>query len=179
MDAREVRDIVVAWLTLTVAFTILIAKLDPYMWIFALPISAVLVGVSFVGHEMAHRYVAIAEGNTARFVVWPMGLAIALITSLIGFLFAAPGYTMVSRLTLLSVASGPITNLSLSIIALVASKLTGSWVLYSAARLNAWLALFNLIPLGGLDGAKIMRMNSGVWLGLFLSSAIILLLTEF
>ena len=179
MDARELRDIAVAWLSLTIAFTILMARFNPAVWPIAFPVSAVLVGVSFISHEMAHRYVAIAEGSTARFVVWPMGLAIALVTSLVGFLFAAPGYTMVSRLTLMSVASGPITNMALSTAALIASKLTGSWILEAAARLNAWLALFNLIPLGGLDGAKILRISSGVWLTLFITSAVLLLLAGF
>ena len=159
-----------AWAALTVAFTILIAGLNPAHWRWALPVSAVLVAVSFIGHEMAHRFVAIAEGGSARFVAWPLGLAIALVTSLAGFLFAAPGYTYVTRLTLLSVAGGPITNLALALIADVAASATGSWVLQAAARLNAWLALFNLIPLGGLDGAKLLRMDRRVWLGLFAAS---------
>jgi Zn-dependent protease len=32
------------------------------------------------------------------------------------------------------------------------------------ARINIWLALFNLIPFGPLDGAKILKWNKGIWL---------------
>jgi len=32
------------------------------------------------------------------------------------------------------------------------------------AYINTWLALFNLIPFGPLDGAKIFRWNKGLWL---------------
>jgi Zn-dependent protease len=32
------------------------------------------------------------------------------------------------------------------------------------ARINTWLALFNLIPFGPLDGAKILKWSKGIWL---------------
>jgi Zn-dependent protease len=32
------------------------------------------------------------------------------------------------------------------------------------AQINTWLAIFNLIPFGPLDGAKIFQWNKGAWL---------------
>ena len=45
------------------------------------------------------------------------------------------------------------------------SNITYLTLLFSlGARINTWLAVFNLIPFGPLDGAKIFRWHKGVWL---------------
>jgi Zn-dependent protease len=36
--------------------------------------------------------------------------------------------------------------------------------LLMGAAVNAWLAVFNMLPFDPLDGAKVMRWNKGVWL---------------
>ena len=35
------------------------------------------------------------------------------------------------------------------------------------ASLNSFLALFNLIPIGPLDGGKILMWNKGIWIAMF------------
>jgi Zn-dependent protease len=84
--------------------------------------------------------------------------------SFVGFIFAAPGavYTYGNRnqrqQMLISVA-GPITNIVLALIFYVVPGQVGSY----GFQINAWLALFNMIPAGGLDGESVYRYNKMVF----------------
>ena len=50
-------------------------------------------------------------------------------------------------------------------------------VLFFAAYINSFMALFNLIPFGVLDGFKIFSLNKMVWAAAFIPSAILTGLT--
>jgi Zn-dependent protease len=50
-----------------------------------------------------------------------------------------------------------------------------SSISYYVSYINVFLALFNLIPFGPLDGLKIYRWKKGIW-GLLIGLDIILLL---
>ena len=45
--------------------------------------------------------------------------------------------------------------------------------------INASLALFNLIPIGIFDGAKIIKWNKMVWLAAVIAAGILYLITVF
>ena len=137
----------------------------------------VAVSVAFVFHELGHRLIARRLGYYAEYSMWPMGLMIALGFSLFGFVFAAPGAVMIyprgtslgtsglnrQRMGLISLA-GPSTNIGLAILFLVLDVIQPALLFTLGAQINTWLALFNLIPFGPLDGAKILRWNKGIWL---------------
>jgi Zn-dependent protease len=102
---------------------------------------------------------------------------VALGFSLFGFIFAAPGAVMIyPRATILGTASlsrqkiglislaGPATNIGLAVVFLVLDFIQPALLFTLGARINTWLALFNLIPFGPLDGAKILIWNKGIWL---------------
>ncbi len=61
--------------------------------IVAVAATAALTG--FVLHEMAHKIVAQRRGYWAEFRYSMIGLAISVFTAIFGFLFAAPGATVV------------------------------------------------------------------------------------
>jgi Zn-dependent protease len=125
---------------------------------------------------MGHRFVARRFDCFAEYAMWPTGLIIALACSLFGFVFAAPGAVMIypradiwgrSSLTrekagLISIA-GPAMNICLAVIFLVLNMAQPTLLFTLGAQVNTWLAIFNLIPLGPLDGAKILRWNKGAW----------------
>ena len=46
-------------------------------------------------------------------------------------------------------------------------------------EINAWLAFFNLIPWGNFDGFKVFQWNKKVWIGVFIGSIVLYLLTYF
>jgi len=107
----------------------------------------------------------------------PKGLMVALGFSLFGFIFAAPGAVMIypkaaawgtgnldrQKVGLISVA-GPTTNIGLAVLFLVLDIIQPTLLFTLGAQINIWLALFNLIPFGPLDGAKILKWSKGIWL---------------
>ncbi|MFO7773178.1 MAG: DUF951 family protein [Dehalococcoidia bacterium] len=52
----------------------------------------------------------------------------------------------------------------LAVVFLALDTVRPSFLFTLGAYVNTWLALFNLIPFGPLDGAKIFRWNKGIWL---------------
>ena len=195
MRANELRDLVVSALLLAVAFGIafsggLEAFSEPRGLVEAILIALIGVSLGFVLHEIAHRLVARRYGFFAEYVMWPAGLLIALAGSLFGFIFAAPGAVMIhprmdaggvafptkEKSGIISVA-GPVMNIGLAIVFLILDQIRPALIFSLGSLVNAWLATFNLIPLGPLDGTKILAWSKGVW-ALLLVLAIALLVTR-
>jgi Zn-dependent protease len=183
----EIRDIIIAWLALGVAFSFALAGGGFTLFassfsisdvFYLIGISLVTVGTGFVFHELSHKFVAQRYGYWAEFRMWPMGLVLALVTSLIGIIFAAPGATYISGTNIslgengrISVA-GPLTNVAIAILFSPFLLLDSSSLLWAVGfigvRINVFLALFNLLPLGPLDGAKVFRWSKPVWIMVFI-----------
>jgi Zn-dependent protease len=182
MKANELRDLVISAVLLAVAFGIALSGgFSPSLpdrsdLLKAILMALVGVSLGFVLHEMGHRFLARRFGCHAEYVMWPAGLIIALVGSLIGIVFAAPGAVVIypqrdalgeialtkERLGLISIA-GPVMNISLALVFLVL-YLAKPYLLFSlGAQVNSWLAVFNLIPLGPFDGAKILEWNKAAW----------------
>lgn len=136
---------------------------------------------AFLLHEIGHKIAANHYGYPASFSYSRNGLIMAAVISiLLGVLIAAPGAVMIygypskKQNGIISLA-GPLTNLIISIISfivfigvLVLASLLGLpgllvrifWVIFS---INIIIGAFNLIPIGVLDGAKILRWNKVVY----------------
>ncbi len=180
----ELKDILLALGVLTLSFWILMSRgvffNGNYGVLFLTLITAFLsVLIAFFLHEMAHKYVAIKYGYPAAFKAWKMGLLIAFFSSFIGFLFAAPGavyiygFPSVKENGKIS-AAGPTTNLiagfSLLAGALLIQNSLIVQILLQIAYLNFFLAFFNLLPIGPMDGLKILRWNLPIYAFLFVLS---------
>ncbi len=181
--SSEVRDLIIAFIVISFCFTIVNVGKDINAILSFLPIVMVGVGAGFILHELGHKFVSMKYGYWAEFKLWPEGLIFALITSFFGFVFAAPGavYTYANYMTdeingRISIA-GPIVNIILALIFLAiatsvyASALSSSGTallifLISAVgySVNSFLAVFNLLPIGNLDGSKVLRWNIGIWI---------------
>ncbi len=126
---------------------------------------------AFLVHELAHKFLAQYYGSWAEFRTQMSGLLITAISALpiMPFKFIAPGAVMVAlsdrkkfgRVALI----GPVTNLVMGFSFLLLSYFYSSYSPYFAtgASFNGWIAMFNLIPLGVLDGQKILDWNKLVW----------------
>jgi Zn-dependent protease len=155
-----------------------------FTFIITLGISALTVGISFLLHELMHKYMSQKYRLWAEFRAFYPGLWFALVGSLFGFIFAAPGavisrsYQPLSRGKRGKISlAGPLTNIILSFLFfpgawLVTSGYLGLFFRYGLT-INSLLAAFNLIPAGPFDGREVYLWNKPVY---FVALAIALLL---
>jgi len=66
--------------------------------------------------------------------------------------------------------AGPVTNIILSILCIIIAAFGPSLFLI-VAFINAFLAVFNLIPFGIMDGLKVFRWNKIFWATAFTTAA--------
>ena len=203
-SAHEIRDIVIAWLGLGIAFSLAntgglingfsgqVVVLDGDQRIVFSALDVVLLslatlGAGFVLHELMHKFTSERYGFQAEFKMWPQGLVLALVLSAFsGFVFAAPGATYIDGYGIktrengiISIA-GPLTNIVIAFIFLPLIFLNGgSPYLFEAGYLgsyiNFFLAAFNMLPIMPLDGAKVWRWNKLIWIAVFGPLAVLLL----
>lgn len=189
--ARELRDLTVAWIALGVAFSVFFLRylgvpILPYpaealsspLFVRLFLISLTTVGVGFLLHELAHKVVAVRFGQVAAFRAdYPM-LALAVGAAFAGFIFAAPGAVhhqgyITERENGLIAVAGPVTNVLLVAVFLPLAFLGG--LAGQAGQLgviiNAFLAAFNMIPFGPLDGRKVVSWSKVVFLLTFAGTA--------
>lgn len=178
MDSREVRDLLAAWLALGAAFTLFFGGGQRALQSDALPTlvvaSFLTAGLGFLAHELAHKVVAQRFGQVARFRADYGMLAFAVLSGLAGFLFAAPGAVQhAGRITKrqhgLIALAGPAANVAL-VVAFAPLLLVGgpvSAVGGLGVLVNAFLAGFNMIPFGPLDGRTVLDWSYAVFAGAF------------
>jgi len=188
-SATELAHLTIAFFVLTLDFVLLYGGLT----VFDTPTELLLIGIAaaaaltgFVAHEMAHKVSAQRRGYWAEFRLSVLGLLVSVVTAAIGFLFAAPGATMIggeadsADMGQISLA-GPATNFALGLAFLGGAFAVGdvpggdllSGILLFLAFVNAWFAAFNMIPIGPLDGAKVFRWSGAIWTVSFLAFAVL------
>ncbi|WP_336025321.1 metalloprotease [Halobellus salinisoli] len=175
-SSQELRDLGVAWVALGVAFAIFFAGggqravtaiLDGGV-VGPVLLSLLTAGVGFLLHEVAHKVVAVRFGQIAEFRADYGMLFLAVVSSLAGFIFAAPGAVyhrgrLTPREHGLIALAGPATNVALAVLFLplfFVGILAGSEFLALAGSrglmINLFLAAFNMLPFGPLDGKTVL-----------------------
>jgi Zn-dependent protease len=197
---RELKDLLIAWLALGVAFAIflnrdLLTQLlggqspDVGAIVAAIVLSLLTAGVGFLFHELAHKVVAIRFGQVAEFRADYNMLFLAVLGALAGFLFAAPGAVhhrgrITERENGLIALAGPVTNVALALVfvvpLLVALFGVSSTLVFQIGALgvsiNLLLAGFNMIPFGPLDGTKVLAWNKLVYAAVAVPTVLVALL---
>ena len=195
--SEELKDIIVADIVLVVAFSLALsggvaniisggASVGSFLLL--LPIAALAVTLSFVLHELMHKFVAQHYGAVAGFRYSASGLVITLLTGAFGFLLGIPGATMIyaSRFTkrengIVSLA-GPLTNFAVFVVFFALLQLlnpASDSYLYLALTytifISILLAFFNMLPISPLDGSKILAWNRPVYV-LVIGALLVLIL---
>jgi Zn-dependent protease len=190
---RELMDIVISLVVLSLGFSISMAGrgiVGGIRWdlvVAYLPLTAFVLFFAFIGHELAHRQVARRLGYIAMYQADYNFLPLAVILPLLfGFVFAAPGAVVISPFRLhghgderrdvfFISAAGPLTNIAFAAAgaALMTALRSEIWRFF--AYINAWLALFNLLPIKPLDGYNMIRANPVLWLPVIAVAALLVL----
>jgi Zn-dependent protease len=146
-------------------------------WFFTVVAFTVILTASFFMHEIAHKVTAQRRGLWAEFRLTLWGAVLTLISVITPFFkLISPGAVMISgparsdEIGKISIA-GPAVNLVLATVLLGAAFAWSSPMLFLGAFFNAWIALFNLIPFGILDGYKIFSWDKKIWALAFAASA--------
>jgi Zn-dependent protease len=195
--AKEIEDLVIADIVLTFSFSLfMIGGLTsllsyPSLLIYFLPMSFIAVSLSFVLHELLHKFVAQHFGAVAAFRTSVNGLVITLASSLLGFMIGIPGATVIysNRFTkeeegYVSLA-GPLTNFVIFAVFFAAGLLLYKNFLSSIPSIfdpsallhlpylenvlsmtlfiSIWLAFYNMLPIYPLDGSKVLRWNKVIY----------------
>ncbi len=186
---KEIHDILKSTLALGLIFSIsqssLFDGLSNHFILRYIQIT-IIVGLSFIPHELMHKFTAMKYGAWAQYEMWKKGLMFALFFALaFGFIFAAPGAVMIYthyrdqqgmvhnvRLTKRQngfiASAGVVANLVIAgaFIILAPENAIAQSIIY----INLILAMFNLLPIPPLDGSKVIWWSIPVWAILFVSS---------
>jgi Zn-dependent protease len=189
---KEFKDLFTAWLFVSFAFAIArtvdkgitFASFFSTEFLLFMLISAVTVGLAFLLHELAHKVVAQRYKCWAEFRADLTMLTLGVLMSFLGVVFIAPGAVMIfgnidyKQNGKISMA-GPLTNIILAILLtpllfINFSSTILKTIIDSGYLINAWLALFNMIPLWNFDGAKIYTWNRKVFYTMIIVSAFLI-----
>lgn len=185
MRFEEARDLLISAIAISIAFSIALlggiskiikTSISDFLSIFTF--SLISVSLGFILHEIGHRNVARKFGCYSEYKMWINGLILAILLSFFGFVFAAPGAVVIhpridlwgrtvpltkKKNGMISVA-GSVMNIIISAIFLALFLIYNLPIFYYGSKINAWLAIFNLIPIPPLDGFKVLIWNKSVWL---------------
>lgn len=182
----EIRDIIISVIALIIIFS-----WRPFpsfgLNLDIVPYVVIIVIIAFLMHEMAHKFMARKFNMVAFYKMWPQGILFGLIFMILGLRFVAPGAVIVHpykfgrwgfRRPKPEIASGEMGLIALAgpainlFFAMMFSLFNG-FLFQQLVFINAWLALFNLLPIPPLDGSKIIIWKPWLW-GFCLAIALIL-----
>jgi Zn-dependent protease len=179
---KEVKHIsIAAGLVIGIGFSMALYSFN-WGWI-VMAAFAVVITVSFLIHEIAHKIMAQQAGMWAEFRLTTWGAVLTLVSVFLPFKMIAPGAMMIGGqspsakdMVKISVA-GVITNMIFAAtflglaFGLPISEYSG--MLFFSGYINSFMALFNLVPFGVLDGYKLFLLNKTVWAIAFIPSVIL------
>jgi len=153
-----------------------------------LAVAAVIFSAGFILHELAHKYVAQGYGLWAEFRLNMTGVILTALSIVSPIKFIAPGAVVISGVAEKdrigrTAFAGPLVNVVITVGLLIFLPVLRESILYLpilfGAGINAFLALFNLIPFSVFDGRKVYYWNRSYWVTLFLVSLALTIYTNF
>ena len=190
-STAEIRDIAAAIGVLSVAFYLIFYVRDARGVLYYAVLAALSVLAGFFVHEMSHKAVARMYGCWAEFRADYRMLGFALLMSVFGFLFAAPGAVLImgnigprenGKISL----AGPASNLLVALACLPFWMFsmpgvsdTAVNIAYGIYFFSVFLGAFNMIPIMPFDGAKIWRWNKAIYIVTLLCAGLMLFIAYY
>ena len=140
-------------------------------WI-AIAAAVLFFTAGFIIHELTHKAVAQRYGLWAEFRLDLFGAVLTALSAVSPLKIIAPGAVVIAGQTTpdrvgRTAAAGPATNILLAALLLALGQVIHTVGLkeatFAGAAINAFMALFNLLPFGVLDGLKVFRWNKATW----------------
>ena len=167
---KEIEDLVIS----TVAVALIFSSFNLEI----LPVTILIVIAVFISHELAHKFVAQHYGMWSEFRMTAMGYYLSAMAILFSLPIFGTGVVYTSGTSNTehdgkTNLAGPLTNFviasALAIIAITLALLKVPIIVIGlllryGIQLNAFLGLFNMIPLQPFDGATIRFWNNKVWI---------------
>lgn len=148
-----------------------------------LALLSVLFALSFLVHELAHKLLAQKYRLWAEFRLTLMGVILTALSMIPSFIkIIGPGAVVVNgpadKKTIgMTSIIGPTINIILASVLCAAAVFVRGWIFEVVAFYNVWIAIFNLIPIGVLDGYKVFKWNKTIWILAFAASVVLGLIT--
>ena len=139
----------------------------------------------FLIHEFGHRQTGRRYKLPAKFRLLTFGLLITAVGLLLYFTTGTPPFALPGAVVVIGLekkdqagkckAAGPISNLIISLILLPIAFITAAMqvgfeyflLFIIGAYMNSFLGLFNMLPIGLLDGHEILKYKKWLWMFLF------------
>ncbi|MDI6798893.1 MAG: site-2 protease family protein [Candidatus Aenigmarchaeota archaeon] len=183
---EELKDIVIS--VLIVAF-IFCRALTNCLDISLYALFLVFVILSFLFHELAHRFVSQKLGCSAVYKMFLPGLLLGIVFAvLFRLIIVMPGAVViypfkfgrwkfkVSRLTVRDMGVISFAGIAVNLFFAILFRQFPGDIFYLFSTINAWLAFFNLIPIKPLDGSKIFLWKPYFWFILIVIAGVLLFL---
>lgn len=202
-SSTEIRDLIIASiLVILVGISIfgnslgILSAINTVIFFINIGLGWLVIGTigiflaSFMAHEMAHKFVAQHYGMWSEFRMTSMGYYLSAMAILFSLPIFGTGVVYTSGTTNTehngkSNLAGPLTNFviaaALAIISILMSVIgvplfpLGILLRYGV-QLNAFLGLFNMIPIQPFDGATVRHWNNRVWIALTIGLLFMLIL---
>lgn len=184
---EELKDIIISVFAITIIFAYPNLNLFPFYFL--------IVVSAFLSHELMHRFVARKFNCVAFYKMWIEGIIFGLLFMIVGIKFVAPGAVIiypyqfgrwgfrVTHLTMTEMGIISVSGIFINIFFAIIFKSFSGAVIFqgmdlfaSMSFVNAWLALFNLIPIPPLDGSKIFKWKPLLWFFLLFVTVLLIFL---
>lgn len=176
---HEKFEIIKSWLAISIAFGIVLTpSLLTLDILSSFVIAGLTVGIGFLFHELAHKWVAQRYKCHSEYKSFDSMLVFAIFLALatrllfgFGFIFAAPGAVFIHGIVNIEKngkisMAGPLVNLVLAVLFFALLNLSEGYLYMLSSYgflVNSWLALFNMIPIGNFDGLKVLAWSKAAY----------------
>ncbi len=184
LSVQEISELGIGWIITSLILLYLYGLIEGILQTGRIPneflIYLFIWGISFFAHELSHKFIAIKYGARAYYKLSKEALILALVSVIIRFPILATGAvfwwgeaTASAGIRGRVSASGPIINFVLAGLFIL---LEGIGIFFEVpvfvfiglvgVQLNVLLGVFNLLPIGVLDGAKVLAWDPKIWISL-------------